>query len=65
MKTQIVDLSKILKNYSNIWIALDPTSQKVVATGNKPKSVLADAREKGTSEPILTRAPKDYGAYIL
>lgn len=65
MKVQKVDLSKVLKNYSNIWLALDPDSLKVVATGQKPKNVLIKARSKGVENPVLTKAPKNYGAYIL
>jgi len=65
MKIKTQDLSKTLKKYSNTWVALEPRSMKVVATGNLPKTVLKQAKEKGISYPVLTRAPKDYGAYIL
>lgn len=65
MKTKIFDLSKTLKKYSNEWIALDPISMKVVAVGKLPKSVLNKARDKGIGSPVLTRAPQNYGTYIL
>lgn len=65
MKIQTVDLSKILREYSNTWLALNPDSMKVVATAKEPKTVLAKARRKGIKDPILTKAPKDYGTYIL
>lgn len=65
MKVKSQDLSKTLKDYSNKWIALQPGSMKVIAVGLKPKSVIEKARKKGVSNPILTRAPKDYGTYIL
>lgn len=65
MKTKVFDLSKTLKNYSNVWLALDPRSLKVIASGKKPKNVLTEAREKGIMQPVLTRAPQDYSAYIL
>ncbi|MEK7127655.1 MAG: DUF5678 domain-containing protein [Patescibacteria group bacterium] len=65
MKIQTVDLSKTLKNYKNEWLALNPDSLKVVATGNKPKNVLEDARNKGILSPVLTKAPANYGTYIL
>ena len=65
MKTKMYDLSKTLKNYSNEWIALDPKNMKVVAVGKLPRDVLVSSRKKGVSHPVLTRAPKDYGAYIL
>lgn len=65
MKIKTVDLSKTLKNYKNEWLALNPDSLKVVATGNKPKDVLKLAWEKGILSPVLTKAPANYGAYIL
>lgn len=65
MKIKTVDLSKTLKKYSNQWLALDPKSMKVVATGKTPKTALEKARDKGYKQPTLTKAPKDYGAYIL
>lgn len=63
IKTQ--DLSKTLKDYSNIWLALDPDSMKVIATGKEPKIAISKARKNGIKNPVITRAPKNYGAYIL
>ncbi len=65
MKVKAPDLSKILKKYSSEWLALEPTTLRVVAVGEKPKIVLDDAKKKGIKHPVLTRAPKDYGTYIL
>lgn len=65
MKIQTADLSKILREYSNTWLALNPDSMKVVATGKEPKTALEKARKQGIEDPILTKAPKDYGTYIL
>lgn len=65
MKVQTVDLSNILRGYSNTWLALNPDSMKVVATGREPKTALEKARKQGVEDPILTKAPKDYGTYIL
>lgn len=59
------DLSKILKGHSNEWVVLDSTASRVVASGEEPKDVLKIARDKGIDHPILTRAPANYGAYIL
>lgn len=63
MKSQ--DLSKSLRGYSSKWIALKPQTSKVVAVGNSPKIVIEKARKNGVDSPVLTRVPKDYGAYIL
>lgn len=65
MKIKTEDLSKTLKDYSSIWIALDPNAMTVTATGKNPQIVLDKARKKGVIHPVLTRAPKDYGTYIL
>ena len=65
MDARIQDLSKSLKKYSNKWVALKPRSSKVVAVGRSPKVVIEKARRSGVASPVLTRVPKDYGAYIL
>jgi len=65
MKTKTNDLTKVLKKYSNEWVALEPKEMKVVASGKKPGQVLDESRKKGVNHPVLTRAPKDYGVYIL
>ncbi|MBI4099895.1 hypothetical protein HY440_02710 [Candidatus Microgenomates bacterium] len=59
------DLSKILKHYSNAWVALDSETMSVAVTGKNPSLVLEKARKKGLDHPVLTRVPKDYGSYIL
>ncbi|OGH11870.1 MAG: hypothetical protein A2857_01590 [Candidatus Levybacteria bacterium RIFCSPHIGHO2_01_FULL_36_15] len=65
MKVKIYDLSKTLSKYTSEWIALDPVTMKVVAVGKKPKTAIDEAKKKGIVHPVLTRAPKDYGTYIL
>jgi len=65
MKMKVQDLSKSLRGYSNKWIALKPQTSKVIAVGNSLKIVIKKARESGVDSPVLTRAPKDYGVYIL
>ena len=65
MKMKSQDLSKSLKGYSSKWIALKPKTAKVIAVGNSLKAVIRKAREKGIDSPVLTRAPKNYGTYIL
>lgn len=65
MKIQKRDLSKVLKDYSSKWIALKPDSMTVVASGDELRKVLEKARSKGVENPVMTRAPKNYGAYIL
>lgn len=64
MKVKTYDQSGLGK-YSNKWLALDPLSMKVVVSGNQAGNVLDKARKEGIKHPVLTRVPKNYGAYIL
>lgn len=65
MKNNSQDLSKTLKKYSSEWVALKPKTLKVVATGSNPRITIERARKNGVESPVLTKVPKDYGAYIL
>ena len=64
-KIKKIDLSVALRKYSNKWLALKPNSNSVVASGKELKKVIQAAKEKGVVHPVVTRAPKNYGAYIL
>lgn len=59
-----IDLSKILKNYSNEWVALSYDQKKVVGRGEHPRQAHEQAVLKGEKDPVLVRAPKDFGTYI-
>lgn len=59
-----IDLTKTLKNYSNEWIALSHDQKKVLGRGKHPKEAYKQAFSKGEKNPILLRAPKDFGTYI-
>jgi hypothetical protein len=59
------DLRKVLKGYSNKWVALSADSRKVVGAANTPKGALREARSNGEHNPILTKVPESYGAFIL
>lgn len=62
---KLLDLSKILEPYSDEWVALSETGEKVVASGQNVKEVFKKAKEKGEELPILTKVPKEYGNYVL
>ncbi len=64
-KIKTIDLSKTLKNYSNEWVALTYNQTKVVGRGKSPREAYNQALAKGEKNPILLRAPKDFGTYIL
>ena len=59
------DLREILKGYSNKWIALSADSSKVVGVADNPKKALEQAHTNKEQSPILTRVPKNSGAFIL
>jgi len=62
---KIKDLSKILKPYSNQWVALSENEEKVVSYGKTVKEVIKKAEEKGVKSPIVTKVPAEYGSYVL
>ena len=64
LKTTI-DLSKILKPYSNEWVALSEDEKRVVASGKTIKETLQEANKKGEKSPIITKVPKDYCSFVL
>ncbi|MBA7692563.1 hypothetical protein ES703_101130 [subsurface metagenome] len=60
-----IDLRKVLKGYSNKWIALSADSKKVVGVADNPKEALKQAQTNKECNPILTKVPKSSGALIL
>lgn len=60
-----IDLSKILKSYSNEWVALSSDEKRVIASAKTVKEALKIAREKGEESPIMTRVPADYCTFVL
>jgi len=59
------DLRKVLKGYSNKWIALSVDSSKVVGVADNPKEALEQAHTHKEQNPILTKTPENYGTFIL
>jgi hypothetical protein len=60
-----IDLSKILKGYSNKWVALSSDSSKVVGVANNPGEAIEQAHINKEQNPILTKTPENYGTFIL
>ena len=58
------DLRKVLKGYSNKWIALSADSSKVVGAADNPREALKQAHTHKEKNPILTRTPENYGTFI-
>ena len=63
--TENIDLRKMLKGYSNKWIALSTDSSKVVGVADNPREALEQAHSNKEANPILTRTPAHYGTFIL
>lgn len=59
------DLSKLLGNYSDEWVALSEDESRVVSNGKTVEEVLEKALVNGEKNPIITRVPKNYGNYVL
>lgn len=59
------DLSKILKDYSNKWVALSDDSSKVVGVADNPKEAIEQAHKNEEQNPVLTKTPAHYGTFIL
>ena len=60
-----IDLRKVLKGYSNKWVALSADSSKVVGVANNPGEALKQAHKNKEQNPILTKTPENYGTFIL
>lgn len=55
-----------LKKYSNKWIAINGDDKNaVIVAGKTLREVISRSKEKGVENPILTRTPSNYGAFIL
>ena len=60
-----VDLSDLLKPYSNQWVALLPDESKVVAAGMTPVEAINQAKLMGVTNPVLTHVPKNQTPHML
>ena len=61
----VVDMVRIEKHYAGQWVALSENRKKVVASGPTLKETLANAHKKGIKDPILSKVPREFLAYIL
>lgn len=59
-----VDFVKLAERYAGKWVALNPKSDEVVASGDSPTEVLAAAAAAGVDEPFITRVVDDYSAFV-
>jgi len=55
-----------LQKYHNQWVAIEQNGEnKVVGVGKTLAQALDRAKKKGVKNPILTKVPSNYGAFIL
>lgn len=58
-----VDLSELLRGYTDCWVALSADQSRVVASGRTPKEALLQAQQQGESKPVLMPVPSVSGPY--
>lgn len=60
----VIDLSKIIKEYRNKWVALTPDNKKFVASAVSLSQVLSIADKKGVKNPSVFKAPNIRNFFI-
>jgi len=54
MRKNIIDLTRILRGYKDLWVALNRTQDRVVASGNTLAEALERrARREGHERPLI------------
>jgi hypothetical protein len=51
-------------NYRGQWLALHPTTHKIVAAGRTLKAAAKAARAKGVADPIFHGVPKSDAFFV-
>lgn len=61
-----IDLTKIILPYAKkrLWVALNPSGNKVVGSGKDPKEALKKAKQRKVKSPILLQALPDYSGFV-
>ena len=66
IKAKEINLTKILKPYlnKNLWVALNRSQTKVLASGKTINEVVDSAKKISNEKPILMRTKQEYGTYV-
>ncbi len=56
------DFFALAKKFCGQWVALDPTTQDVIASAPTAKEALEAARQDGCKEPLVFKVIDNYGA---
>lgn len=59
-----IDWTKIFGKYKGSWVALKDDERTVVGSGKTAHTALKRAKEKGYTNPILTRMPANLNAIV-
>ena len=59
-----IDWTKIFGKYKGNWVALKDDERTVVGSGKTARAALTRAKEKGYTNPILTRMPANLNAIV-
>jgi hypothetical protein len=59
-----IDWTKIYKKYKGLWVALQADEQTVIASGKTAKQAWKLAKDKGFSQPVITKMPKELVTYV-
>jgi uncharacterized ParB-like nuclease family protein len=65
-KIKEIDLTQLIKPYAkeNLWLALNKSLNKVLATGKTMKEAIENAKNCG-EKPVIMQAVQNYSSYIL
>ena len=59
MATAVVDLASLVKDIpAGAWVAISERENKVLAFGIDAQAVYHEAKEKGETQPLITRVPE-------
>ena len=66
-KIKEIDLTELIKPYAkdNLWLALNKSLNKVLATGKTVKEAIKNAKKNSSEKPVIIQAVQNYSAYIL
>lgn len=59
-----INRTPMAKKYSGKWVALKADRKTVVASGRSLKDARDSAREKGYTDPVLTKMPATIKSFV-
>jgi hypothetical protein len=67
VKVKEIDLTKLIKPYTkdNLWLDLNRSLNKVLATGKTMKEAIDNAKKNSSEKPVIIQAVQNYSAYIF